>query len=76
MGKPDNNHLGGRYQATITFDMPAPKPTLKYLNEFIKEALESAGGCRHPDDPLFHSLGQVTVGTITQHRKSKRSKPK
>jgi hypothetical protein len=32
------------------------------LRRFIKDALESWGGQRHPDDHLFGSLDKVRVG--------------
>lgn len=34
---------------------------LSYVREFIIDALESWGGQRHPDDPLFGSLEKVSV---------------
>jgi hypothetical protein len=68
--KPSADHQGGRYTATITFDMPSYVPTHNDLRAFIKEALESMGGCRHPNDPLFHSLGQVTVTHIKRKEPS------
>ena len=64
MATPSRDHRSGRYRAVIEFDMPTYEPTRAYLRAFVKEALESMGGCRHPDDPLFRSLGQVKVGQI------------
>jgi len=67
--RPDRDHLGGRVSVTITFDMPTYPPLAGDLRSFIKDALESWGGQRHPDDPLFHSLGQVTVHAFEKSRK-------
>lgn len=69
MGRPSRDHRGGRFRTVITFDMPSYPPTMASLRDFIKEALESMGGCRHPDDELFHSLGQVRVHKIEEIRK-------
>lgn len=44
----------------IEFD-PPPQATYTEIKEFIIEWLESGGGCRHPKDPLFHSLKNVKV---------------
>jgi hypothetical protein len=59
----------GRFTAVIEFDMPIIPPTRHDLRAFIKEALESAGGCRHPDDLFFHSLGHVVVRHIHEVKK-------
>jgi hypothetical protein len=53
----------------VSFDVPR-EVDLNYLKEFIRTALQSMGGCRHPDDPLFHSLDNVTATLI------RKSKPK
>lgn len=34
--------------------------------EFILDALSTMGGCRHPEDPLFHSL---TIDELVVHGK-------
>lgn len=31
------------------------------VDEFIVDELSSSGGCRHSDDPLFHSLADVKI---------------
>lgn len=62
MSQASANHRGGRFEVTVSFDWPTDRPTARDVRDFIKEWLESGGGCRHPDDPLFHSLGQVSVG--------------
>lgn len=64
MASPDRDHRGGRFECMIKFDMPSTMPGHIDVREFIKEWLECGGGSRHPDDPLFHSLGQVTVSGI------------
>jgi hypothetical protein len=61
MAKPSRWHRGGRVSCIVSFDMPSYPPTKAELRGFIQDALESMGGSRHPDDSLFHSLGQVTV---------------
>lgn len=64
--KPDRDHRGGRYFVSITFDMPTYEPMKAELRQFIKDALETWGGQGHPDDPLFSSLGQVSVHRIVK----------
>jgi hypothetical protein len=66
--RPDAEHQGGRFQMIVEFDMPAPTPNKWFVKQFVKDALESMGGCRHPDDSLFHSLGQVTVKSISRKK--------
>jgi hypothetical protein len=63
--KPDLDHQGGRFQMIVEFDMPAPAPSRAYLRRFVKDALETWGGQKHPEDELFHSLGQVSVKAIS-----------
>jgi hypothetical protein len=31
------------------------------LKAHVKDAVESWGGCRHPDDPLFDGIAKATV---------------
>jgi hypothetical protein len=45
---------------TLTFDVQSGV-TRTELREFIKTELEAGGGNRHPEDPLFRSLSNVTV---------------
>ncbi len=44
----------------LTFDRPY-NVTIVDLRNYIIDELESAGGSRHPEDPLFHSLQNVHV---------------
>lgn len=44
----------------ISFKKPAGVSAVE-LRNFIILALETSGGCRHPDDPLFNSLRDVRV---------------
>lgn len=48
-----------RTMLMISFKRPGVSHT--ELRDFIIKALESAGGNRHPDDPLFESLEDVRV---------------
>lgn len=41
--------------------IPPKGASFKDIRDFICIELESAGGNRHPDDPLFHSLSDVHV---------------
>lgn len=41
--------------AKISFEKP-DEASLEDIAEFIDDALSSMGGCRNPEDPLFHSL--------------------
>ncbi len=44
-------------QMVVTIVFTAPLPVSQSaLREYVIEALESSGGMRHPDDPLFSSL--------------------
>jgi hypothetical protein len=65
--KPDTEHQGGRFQMIVEFDMPTCA-LRSDLRIFVKDALETWGGQRHPDDPLFSSLGQVTVKSISRKK--------
>jgi hypothetical protein len=50
----------------ITYDAPegSTKADVEY---YIVSELQSSGGCRHPEDPLFDSLKDVK---ILYHRKA------
>lgn len=50
----------------LTYEMPegANKPDVEH---FITSELQHAGGCKHPEDPLFNSLKDVK---IIYHRKA------
>jgi hypothetical protein len=50
-----------RLRTVITFECEY-SVSRSELREFIKDALESWGGQRHPDDHLFGSLERVAVG--------------
>jgi len=52
-------------RATIVFDIPARCDT-EELVKYIFSALESMGGCRHPEDPFFESLSvkSITLGNV------------
>lgn len=39
--------------------------TMPELKDFAKDALSTMGGCRHPDDLLFHS---IELNSITATR--------
>ena len=49
-----------KMRVMISFEAP-PDAAFADIREFITEWLESGGGNRHPDDPLFHSLRNVKV---------------
>lgn len=56
-----------RGYSRVTFRVSADVPngaTMADIKDFIREWLQSGGGCRHPEDPLFNSLENVTVATI------------
>lgn len=56
----------------IEFDAPCGAG-FSDIREFITSWLESGGGERRPDDPLFHSLGNVHVSKpITPWRSPER----
>ena len=44
----------------ITYEAPTGS-NKEEVEDFIISELQSAGGCRHPEDPLFNSLGDVKV---------------
>ena len=45
---------GRRHAVTVSFDVPCDVD-LADVKEFIIDQLESGGGCRPPNDPLFHA---------------------
>jgi hypothetical protein len=49
--------------AMITFTVD-PRATKTDIRDFIKDTLESFGGAKHSEDPLFDSLGHVSVGVL------------
>lgn len=51
---------GKRHIMRVSFELNA-NVSLNELKDFIANALETMGGCRHPDDPLFGSLEKVRV---------------
>jgi len=60
----------------IEFDAPVGADFAD-IRSFIVEGLESAGGNHHPEDPLFHSLGNVHVSKpITAWRDPAKKKSK
>jgi hypothetical protein len=62
--------MGGFYamkkMMIITYEAPAGA-TKADVEDFVIAELQSAGGCRHPEDPLFESLKDVKV---IYHRKA------
>jgi hypothetical protein len=50
-------------KVTITYD--SLKATHEEIAEYIFSALESMGGCLHPEDPLFQSM---RIQQLTFHR--------
>ena len=48
-----------KYRCIVTFD--APRMKLGDLREYIIDAIETWGGQRHPDDPLFYGTKNVVV---------------
>jgi len=50
----------------ITYEAPEGSTKADVENYVITE-LQSSGGCRHPEDPLFNSLKEVKV---IYHRKA------
>jgi hypothetical protein len=50
-----------RKTIAVSFDMPDDDVSFADIREFVVDALGSMGGCRHPEDPLFHSLSNVRV---------------
>lgn len=52
-------------KAIVIFDIPRSVDADDVAG-FISDALESMGGCRHPEDPLFESLSikSVTIGGV------------
>lgn len=44
----------------ITYEAPTGV-TKAEVENFVISELQSAGGCRHPEDPLFESLSNVKV---------------
>lgn len=55
-----------QYVATIIFKAPA-EATQKDIIAFFNE-LQSAGGCRSPEDPLFESFSDVKVKALVRSR--------
>lgn len=43
------------------------------LKAFVVEWMENGGGCRHPEDTLFSSLGDVKVQSVSNARRSSRT---
>ena len=69
-----------KYKMTITFELDdddfTNDPQERYeFEDFVKDALESWGGQRHPDDWLFDSLENVVVADIKRIRGPGRSRP-
>lgn len=65
-----------KYKMTIHFELDDDDfindPQERYeVEEFVKDALGSWGGQRHPDDWLFHSLGKVEVISIGRRRRAR-----
>lgn len=52
-----------RVSTTLAFDVD-DAVTLSELRKYIKDALETWGGQRHPNDPLFDSLSNVRIVTF------------
>lgn len=42
--------------------------TIADAKEYVVNELKSAGGCKHPDDPLFHGLEVVSVKSVRKDR--------
>jgi hypothetical protein len=59
MGKARKGYT--RVKFIVKADVPNDASITDAKN-FIREWLETGGGCRHPDDPLFGSFENVTVG--------------
>jgi len=53
--------MARKKMAVLLEFVPPAGVTFPEIRDFIVEWLESGGGSRHPDDPLFHSLGEVRV---------------
>lgn len=49
-----------KMRVLVEFDPPAGA-SFADIRDFITDWLESGGGNRHPNDPLFHSLSNVRV---------------
>ena len=61
----EKKHLGGRFRASVSFDMPTIPPTRSSLRYYIKEALETHGAeLPGVDSALSSSLANVTVEEI------------
>jgi hypothetical protein len=59
----------------IEFDPPAGT-SFPEIRDFIIDWLESGGGNRHPNDPLFHSLANVKVSKPIATWRDPSRKPK
>jgi hypothetical protein len=56
-----------KIRATIEFEAPH-NVSKEEVMDFITSWLESGGGCRHPNDPLFDSLAEVKFVSYTRIR--------
>jgi len=61
---------------TIQVEFPE-RATEDDVASFVADSLEWAGGCRHPEDPMFHSLRvfEVKIGRTTYENESKKELP-
>ena len=56
-----------RHTMKVSFDV-REEVYLDDVKDFIRDALQSMGGCRHPYDPLFKSLKNVTSVQLRKPR--------
>lgn len=59
-----------RMIATIAFDVPS-SVSRSELREYLKDAIESWGGQRHPYDHLFNTIKNTTVKFTPLPKKQK-----
>jgi hypothetical protein len=57
-----------RYTLQVSFEVEETT-SFEAVKFFIEDVLETWGGQRHPDDPLFGSLKNVRVKKIPSHIK-------
>jgi len=65
--------MNQRFTCLITFEIEnvqvIDSRDRRMIKEFIKDALESWGGQRPPEDWLFDSLEHVTVGQVVKKKR-------
>lgn len=58
-----------KYSVKVTFTADSGA-TRDEIEEFVRDALSTWGGQRHPDDPLFSSFDVATIA-LASHGKAK-----